>query len=160
MACLIIWSIIIERKFLINEASFLYRGSYIFILICTLICLYPTLHPKGFIRQISKEENLKLPLVVLSLLVAVPLFSKIFFERSLMNLLHNFSVKNKKVIYAKIKQNSAFFCHNGITLEGYSSMNGRICLKKEEQQELLNIKKIRLITKSSSFGSTVKMIEY
>ncbi|PLY06966.1 MAG: hypothetical protein C0625_07160 [Arcobacter sp.] len=160
MSFAILWSLIIEKNFIVNELSSILILDNAFVIFCTILCLYSTFQAKGIIRQIAREEELHLLLVIISILITVPLFTKTFYTRSFMNILHNFSVKDEKIITAKIKKYSAFLCKNGISFEGYTFINGQICMSEGNRKKLLDVTEVKLRTKSSPFGFEVVRIEY
>lgn len=163
MGLLIIWSILIENRFIANESTYIFKFGNVFVIICTLICLYPTLHSNGFIRKIVEEENLKLPIVVIAILISAPLFSKIFYEHSLMLVFHNLSKQKEKSFISKVKNYSGGVCRYGITLEGYTFMNGQVCnIGRNNWNEFykLKINKVEILASTSPFGFTVKKIYY
>ncbi len=155
---IMVWSS--HKPIIVNEDIFAYYWTNILAGIITIYGMF------FFIKELKKKwnntiESIRLFLVVISAPFIIPFFVKLFFEQSLMLFLHELtSEKSIKVVKVKDKV-SLRRCRNGIELQGYSFVNGRICgVPKEHLSKLQEGDELTIEGESSYFGFTTESIKY
>lgn len=155
---LLIWSS--HKSIIVNESIFVYHWTDILAGIITIYGMF------FFIKELKRKwndsiESIKLFLVVLSAPFIIPFFVKLFFEQSLMLFFHEIT-SEKSIKVVKVKEKISFRrCRNGIELEGYSFVNGRICgIPEEHLSKLQYGDELTIEGESSYFGFTTEKIKY
>lgn len=155
---IMVWST--NKPIIVNEDIFIYYWTDILAGIITIYVMF------FFIKELRNEWNdtiksIKLFILVIASPFIVPFFIKLFFEQSLMLLFHKLtSEKSIKIVKVKDKI-SLRRCRNGIELQGYSFVNGRICGIPEEHLNRLKYgDQLTIEGESSYFGFTTEKIKY
>lgn len=161
---LVIWTVLISN-FIVNENIFKNSWNNIIAVILTILGLYFVFHKyKTDIKYVErlKEKKQGKFITYLSMLIIIPLCSKLMTDRSLMMLFHTFSnYPSSKIVYVD-KKISTRACRNGIKLLNYQMIgNGRICgVPKDILDDLKYSQKIIVTGYKSLFGFNPKGFDY
>lgn len=160
---LIIWQGVSSKNIITNQSIFSYHWVDIIAGIATvyfIVELIKEIIKRNSARGLSNIiEFIKLLILIPASIFIIPFFIKLFFEQSLMLLLHQISANESTKIVKVQEKIHTRRCQNGVLLKDYSFMNGRICDIPDELLNNLKYNDTLIIKgKESYFGFTTEVI--